>query len=38
MIGESKAKRKYELFAEKVKEENLIEISYLFKAHCGHTC
>lgn len=30
--GESNAKRKYELFAEKAKQENLPEIAYLFKA------
>ncbi len=30
--GESIAKRKYELFAQKAKEEDLIQIAYLFKA------
>jgi rubrerythrin len=30
--GESNAKRKYELYAEKAKEENLPEIAHLFKA------
>ncbi|MFW9880820.1 MAG: rubrerythrin family protein [Candidatus Thorarchaeota archaeon] len=30
--GESNAKRKYELYAEKAKEENLPEVSHLFKA------
>jgi len=32
IIGESNAKRKYELYAEKAKEEQLPEISHLFKA------
>ena len=32
IIGESNAKRKYELFAEKAGEENLPEIAHLFKA------
>lgn len=33
--GESNAKRKYELFAEKAREENLPEIAHLFKAISG---
>jgi len=32
IVGESKAKRKYELYAEKAREENLSEIAHLFKA------
>lgn len=30
--GESNARRKYELYAEKAKEENLLEVAHLFKA------
>lgn len=30
--GESNAKRKYEIYAEKAREENLLEIAHLFKA------
>ena len=32
IIGESNAKRKYELYAEKAREENLPEVAHLFKA------
>ncbi|MFX0035524.1 MAG: ferritin family protein [Candidatus Hermodarchaeota archaeon] len=32
IIGESNAKRKYELYAEKAREENLLEVAHLFKA------
>ena len=32
IIGESKAQRKYELYAEQAIKENLVEIGHLFKA------